>query len=96
MRSTRTSLSYFSPNSAIAPAATAPSYSMTRVSAGALARICAFTSCSICSSSCGVTGLEVREVEAQPVGRDQRALLLHVRAEHLAQRRVQQVRRRCD
>ena len=36
--------------------------------------------------------LEVREVEAQAVGRDQRTLLLHVRAEHLAQRGVQQVR----
>ena len=32
------------------------------------------------------------EVEAQPVGRDERARLLHVRAEHLAQRPVQQVR----
>ena len=36
---------------------------------------------------------EVLEVEAQAIGRDQRARLLHVRAEHLAQRRVQQVRR---
>ncbi len=33
------------------------------------------------------------EVEAQPVGRDQRTRLLHVRAEHLAQRPVQHVRR---
>ena len=33
------------------------------------------------------------EVEAQPVGRDHRAGLLHVRAEHLAQRPVQHVRR---
>ena len=38
--------------------------------------------------------LEVHEVEAQPIGRDERAGLLDVRAEHLAQRRVQQVRRR--
>ena len=38
--------------------------------------------------------LKVHEVEAQPIGRDQRARLLDVRAEHLAQRRVQQVRRR--
>ena len=42
----------------------------------------------ICS---GVTGLVVAEVEAQPVGRDERALLLHVVAEHLAQRPVQDV-----
>ena len=38
--------------------------------------------------------LDVREVEPQPVGRDERARLTHVVAEHLAQRRVQQVRRR--
>ena len=37
--------------------------------------------------------LRVREVEAQPVGRDQRALLRDVVAEHLAQRLVQQMRR---
>ena len=43
---------------------------------------------SICS---GVTGVVVREVEAQPVGRDQRAGLLDVLAEHLAQGVVQQV-----
>ncbi len=36
----------------------------------------------------------MREVETQPVGRDQRALLRHVIAEHLAQRFVQQMRRR--
>src|SRR3546814_471889 len=36
--------------------------------------------------------LEVREVEAQAVGSDQRAFLGDVRAQHLAQRRVQQVR----
>ena len=34
----------------------------------------------------------MREVEAQPVGRHQRALLRHVIAEHLAQRLVQQMR----
>ena len=36
----------------------------------------------------------MREVETQPVGRDERARLVHALAEHLAQRRVQQVRRR--
>ena len=38
--------------------------------------------------------LGVREIEAQPVGRDQRALLRDMIAEHLAQRLVQQMRRR--
>ena len=36
----------------------------------------------------------MHEVEAQPVGRDQRAALGDVIAEHLAQRLVQQMRRR--
>ena len=40
-----------------------------------------------------VDGGEVREVEAQVVGRDERAGLLHVRAEDIAQRGVHQVRR---
>ncbi len=35
---------------------------------------------------------EVREVEAQVAGIDQRARLLHMRAQHVAQRRMQQVR----
>ena len=34
----------------------------------------------------------VAEVEPQPVGRDERTRLLHVRTEHLAQRPVQEVR----
>ena len=38
--------------------------------------------------------LRVREIEAQPVGHHQRALLRHVVAEHLAQRLVQQMGRR--
>src|ERR1700730_17392109 len=36
--------------------------------------------------------LEMREIEAQPVGRHQRSFLLYVGAEYLAQRRVQQMR----
>src|SRR5262249_19622356 len=36
-------------------------------------------------------GLEMDEVEAQPIGRDKRARLLDMRPEHLAQRRMQQV-----
>ena len=42
----------------------------------------------------GAHRLGMREIEAQPIGRDQRALLRHVIAEHLAQRLVQQMRRR--
>src|SRR5690606_24136676 len=38
--------------------------------------------------------LVVREVEAQPIGRDERPLLLHVLAEHAAERGMKQVRRR--
>ena len=41
----------------------------------------------------GVDGCEVREIEAQMIGRDERAGLLHVRAENVAQRGVHQVRR---
>ena len=40
----------------------------------------------------GIDGGEVREIEAQAVGRDERAGLLHVRAENVAQRGVHQVR----
>ena len=54
--------------------------------------ICAFASRSISISCSGRDRLVVAEVEAEPVGRDQRARLLHVRAEHLAQRPVQDVR----
>ena len=42
----------------------------------------------------GAHRLGMREVEAQAVGRDQRALLRHVIAEHLAQRLVQKMRGR--
>ena len=40
-----------------------------------------------------VHGCEVRKIEAQMIGRDERAGLLHVRAENIAQRGVHQVRR---
>ena len=55
--------------------------------------ICVLTMLSMRSQLLAADGREVHEVEAQPVRRDQRAGLLDVRAEHLAQRRVQQVRR---
>ena len=40
-----------------------------------------------------IHGGEMRKVEAQVIGRDERAGLLHVRAENVAQRGVHQVRR---
>ena len=52
------------------------------------------TSSSILRSSSARDRLGVADVEAQPVGRDQRALLRDVRAEMAAQRLVQQMRRR--
>jgi hypothetical protein len=59
--------------------------------ASALARICSLTSVRW-RQLVRRSGLEVGEVEAQLVGRDQRALLRDMRAEHLAQRGVQQMR----
>ena len=44
----------------------------------------------------GINGGEVRKIEAQACRLDQRAGLLDVRAENVAQRGVHQVRRRCD
>ena len=49
---------------------------------------------STCASSSSLDRLRVAEVEAQAVGRDERALLGDVIAEHLAQRLVQEMRRR--
>ena len=54
-------------------------------------QICSLTIDSTCSQLLGGERGVVREVEPQPVGRHQRAALLDVRPEHLAQRRVQQV-----
>ena len=91
MSSTRTSSPYFSPNSIIAPSFCASSIGITR----ALRRVV--------RQDLGVDELldladllvgqrrVVREVEAGALGVDQRALLLHVRAQHLAQRLVHQV-----
>ena len=71
-----------------------PRASSPRCRRSALSRIQPLTRSSI-SLSCSVgQRLEVREVEAQAVGRDHRARLLHVLAEHLLQRLVEQVGRR--
>ena len=55
--------------------------------------ICAFASRSISRELLGRDRLVMAEVEAQPIGRDERTRLLHVRTEHLAQRPVQDVGR---
>ena len=49
--------------------------------------------CSIVVAPAPPNRREVDEVEPQPVGRDERSRLLHVRAQHLPQRGVEQVRR---
>ena len=93
---TRTTSPYFSPNSAIAPVGDAPRRTASRVDAHRR------RAPDLRDSRCASTSREllrrhravVREVEAQPVGRDERARLVHVLAEHLAQRGVQQVRGR--
>ena len=94
MATTRTSSPYFSPNSARAPEAIASSRLISRVVTGAFCSTMSLAMSSTRSISVGAHRLRMREIEAQPVGRDQRALLRDVIAEHLAQRLVQQMRRR--
>ena len=91
---TRTSSPYFSPNSARAPAARASSTAISRV---VTSPFCSMTSLAMSStrrSSSARDRLGMREVEAQPIRRHQRAALGDVIAEHLPQRLVQQMRRR--
>ena len=78
----------------MAPAAIASSGAIRRVVTGAFCATTALTTSSTRASLLGVIGFGMREVEAQAIGRDQRALLRDVLAEHLAQRLVQQMRRR--
>ena len=93
IESTRTSSPYFSPNSAIAPAAIASSGVISRVVDRLVGADLAFTSASIAAISSRRQRLGVREIEPQAVGRDQAALLGDMAAEPVAQRRVQQVGR---
>jgi hypothetical protein len=81
---------YFSPNSIIAPVFWASSMSITAATVAALARISALTMASI-GGSVGGHRRVVGEVEAGALGIDQRALLLHVAAQHFAQGLVHQV-----
>ena len=88
---TRTSSPYFSPNSAMAPDSIAESRSISRVVTGASCTTTWLASASTLSISLRVERLRMREVETEPVGRDQRALLRHVRAEHAAERGVKEM-----
>ena len=92
---TRTRSPYFSPNSAMAPAAIASCVAFTSVTHRRVPQhLLVDDVLDLDAAARGVSGAEVDEVEAQSIGRHQRARLLDVRAEHLAQRGVQQMRRR--
>ena len=78
----------------MAPAPIASSRAMIRTDASSLRRRKWLTSASTARISSGGHRPGLAEVEAQPVGGHQRALLRHVPAEMTAQGRVEQVRRR--
>ena len=94
MSSTRTSSPYFSPNSAIAPPFTASSYFMMRAVVGSFLQDLGVDLRLDRVDLLLAHRCVVREVESRLVGVDERALLLYVRPEHLAQRLVHQVRGR--
>ena len=94
IETTRTSSPYFSPNSARAPDSIASATGMTRVTTGSFCQTTAFATRSTSVSSASRDRLRVAEVEPQPVGRDERALLGDVVAERQPQRLVQQMGRR--
>ena len=94
MASTRTFESYFSPKKAIAPALERV---VERHGLGADLHVVEDPGVDEALDLLPrdrTDGLEVREVEAQPIRSDERPSLLNVAAEHLAKRRVQQVGRR--
>ena len=91
MRSTRTRSPYFSPNSAIAPKSSASCMPMWRTSAAWLARISALTRRSTSASSAAVIGWKCEKSKRRRSGATSEPFCVHVRAEHLAQRGVQQV-----
>ena len=76
----------------MAPVEMAWSSGITLVSTAVFCRICSFISRSTSSSSGVIHRGVVREIEAQPRRLDHAARLLDVRAQHLAQRGVQQMR----
>ena len=92
IRITRTRSPYFSPNSAMAPLWSAAWRSISAGDTTMFACTCSLTSDSTRSTLRILDAGRVREVEAQVVGRHQRAGLGDVGAQHLAQRRVEQMR----
>ena len=92
MSSTRTSSPYFSPNSIIAPSFCASSIGITRACVARVGQDLGVDDRLDLADLLVGHRRVVGEVEARALGVDQRALLLHVRAEHLAQRLVHQVR----
>ncbi len=94
IETTRTSSPYFSPKSAIAPVARASSSAISRVTTGVFSSSTAFAMSSTAFNLLRRHRLRMREVEAQAIRRNERALLRDVRAEHLPQRFMQKMRRR--
>ena len=82
---------YLSPKKAIAPSSSASALVVSNDADGRVGQRLGVGEALDLLDLLGGDRLVVREVEAQPVGRDQRAGLLDVVAEHLAQRVVQQV-----
>ena len=91
METTRTSSPYFSPKSARAPDSIASSTAMSLVTTGSFWSSTRLAISSTLARLRILDGLGMAEVEAQAIGRHERALLGHVIAEHLAQRLVQQM-----
>ena len=88
---TRTTSPYFSPKKAMAPRSAASFCDISMDRTASLAMTCWLARSSISLQLLGGDGGVVAEVEAQPVGRDQRSGLLDVGPEHLPQGPVEQV-----
>ena len=86
IETTRTSSPYSSPNSAIWPCSIARSGVIRRVATSALARMRSFTSDFDHPNILVSQRFRMTEIEAQPVGGDERALLRDMGAEPTPQR----------
>ena len=93
IETTRTSSPYFSPNSARAPDSIASSTPISFVTTGSFCEKHRVGDVLDARELLVADRLWMAEVEAQAIGRDERALLRHVIAEHLAQGLVQKMRR---
>ena len=82
---------YLSPKNAIAPSASASSLVVSKIARRRVGERLGVGQPFDLEDLLVGHGVVVAEVEAEPVGADHRAGLLHVLAEHLAQRVVQQV-----